>query len=90
MYKVDFTDKALIGVAKLMKSEPKAYKKLLKLAEELEQHPLTGTGKPEPLKEDKRGRWSRRITEKHRLVYEIHCNEVLVIVISVYGHYEDK
>ncbi|MBQ1884509.1 MAG: Txe/YoeB family addiction module toxin [Bacteroidales bacterium] len=89
-YDISLTPKAQIGAIKLAKSEPKAYKKLNALIDELREHPLTGTGKPEPLKEDKRGRWSRRITDKHRLVYEIHGNEVLVIVISVYGHYEDK
>lgn len=90
MYEVKFTDNALDGVNKLMKSEPAAYKKLLKLSQELEEHPTTGTGKPEVLKGDKQGRWSRRITDKHRLVYEIHGNEIIVLVISVYGHYDDK
>ena len=89
-YRGHGTDKALIGVAKLMKSEPKAYKKLLKLAEELEQHPLTGTGKPEPLSGDRSGQWSRRITRKHRMIYEIHDTEVIVILLSAYGHYDDK
>ena len=49
MYEVKFTDNALDGVNKLMKSEPAAYKKLLKLSQELEEHPTTGTGKPEVL-----------------------------------------
>lgn len=90
MYEVKFTDNALSGVKKLMKSEPAAYNKLLQLSQELEEHPTTGTGKPEVLKGDQKGRWSRRITDKHRLVYEINGKEIVVLVISVYGHYDDK
>ena len=51
---------------------------------------MTGTGKPEYLKHDKRGVWSRRITQKHRLIYKIHNNIVVVEVVSAYGHYGDK
>ncbi|MBQ6652746.1 MAG: Txe/YoeB family addiction module toxin, partial [Prevotella sp.] len=49
-----------------------------------------GTGHPEQLKGEPHGRWSRRITQKHRLVYEIRDTEVIVIVLTAYGHYEDK
>ena len=46
----------------LRRNEPQSYKKLEKLVAELEEHPTTGTGKPERLKGDKSGLWSRRIT----------------------------
>ena len=36
------------------------------------------------------GKWSRRITRKHRLIYEIIDDRVVVIVITAYGHYDDK
>ncbi|MCH5308145.1 MAG: type II toxin-antitoxin system YoeB family toxin [Prevotella sp.] len=36
------------------------------------------------------GQWSRRITQKHRLVYEIHDAEVVVLVLTAYGHYDDR
>ncbi len=39
---------------------------------------------------DRQGQWSRRITKKHRLVYEIHDNIVTVLVLTAYGHYEEK
>ncbi len=77
-------------MAKLKRQEPTAFKKAIKLIDELYEHPKTGTGKPEPLSGDRVGQWSRRITKKHRLVYEIRDMEVIVIVISAYGHYEDK
>lgn len=41
------------------------------LLEECRRHPFTGTGKPEPLKGDLSGWWSRRITGEHRLVYRV-------------------
>lgn len=51
---------------------------------------MEGTGKPEPLSGDRSGQWSRRITQKHRLIYEIEENIVTVDVLSAYGHYDDK
>ena len=53
-------------------------------------YPKTGTGHPEPLKGDRNGQWSRTITKKHRLIYEILETEVYVDVLSAYGHYDDK
>ena len=68
----------------------KLLKKIYQLFEELKQHPETGTGKPEPLKEDRAGQWSRRISDKHRLVYKIEENKVIVLMLSSGGHYDDK
>jgi toxin YoeB len=77
-------------MAKLKRQEPSAFKKAIRLIDELFEHPRTGTGKPELLSGDRAGQWSRRITKKHRLVYEIHDMEIIVIVISTYGNYGDK
>ena len=85
MYKLDYTDKAKEDMQRLKREEPKAFLKLGKLLEE-----LMGTGKPEQLKGDRAGQWSRRITKKHRLIYTINDTEVLVLVLSSYGHYDDK
>lgn len=89
-YSISFTDDALADVENLERNEPKAYKKVQKFITELEEHPYTGTGHPEPLKGDRSGQWSRTITKKHRLVYEVHDDIVLVLVLSAYGHYDDK
>jgi toxin YoeB len=45
--------------------------KINTLIEDIQHHPFTGLGKPEPLKRNLRGFWSRRITREHRLVYRI-------------------
>lgn len=90
MYDIIFSPRAQADIAKLKRDEPIAHKKVVKLVNELMDHPRTGTGKPEPLTGDRSGQWSRRITQKHRLIYEIFDTEVHVDVISAYGHYEDK
>lgn len=59
--------------------------RIIKLLEEIQRTPFEGTGKPEPLKHNLKGFWSRRIDDEHRLVYEVTNDEV--IVISCKYHY---
>ncbi|MFT6216181.1 MAG: toxin YoeB [Roseivirga sp.] len=54
------------------------------------EHPTKGTGKPEMLKHDLAGLYSRRINKKHRLVYSINEQVVTVYVLSAWSHYGDK
>ena len=89
-YEIRYTPEANIGLAKLERSEPKAFQKALRFIEELREHPKPGTGHPEPLKGDRNGQWSREITKKHRLIYEIYDTEVVVLILTAYGHYNDK
>ena len=86
-YKVVFTPQATEDVQKLQRACPEAIKKLAKLLDELKEHPRTGTGKVERLKHYSDETWSRRITQEHRLVYQIRDTVVEVLVISTYGHY---
>ena len=90
IYKVRTQTQADEDLARLAKSEPKAFLKAQRYLEELREHPKTGLGHPEPLKGKPEGRWSREITKKHRMVYCIFETEVVVLVISAYGHYDDK
>lgn len=89
-YDIIYTKKAKESIATLRQSDPTAFKKLIKLVDEHMEHPRTGAGKPVLLSGDCAGLWSRRITKKHRLVYEIRDREVVVLVLSAYGHYDDK
>ena len=89
-YFVDIKEKAQYDLKRLKRDEPKAYQKALKLIAELYEHPRTGTEQPEPLKGNRTGQWSRHITKKHRLVYEIRETEVIVLGLSSYGHYDEK
>ena len=90
IYKLNFTEQSRKDISDLKKSEPQAYKKLERLLEELQDHPTTGSGKPEKLKYNYTGKWSRHISDKHRLIYEIHEDIVTVVVLSTFGHYQDK
>ncbi len=56
----------------------------------LSEHPKTGTGRPERLKGNLAGCWSRRISGKHRMVYEIDDGTVTVVVLYLRGHYGDS
>lgn len=88
MYVIEFTQQAQQDVLALQKHYPQLIKKLTKLLDELREHPRTGTGQVEQLKFFTQETWSRRLNKEHRLVYEIHDNEVLVLVVSAYGHYK--
>lgn len=66
-----FSSRAWEDYLALLHEEPKALRKLNGLIEECKRHPFKGTGKPEPLKENLKGFWSRRISQEHRLVYRV-------------------
>ena len=68
-------------------NDKKVLKRINELLKSMERDPFHGIGKPEPLKENLSGFWSRRINEQHRLVYEVKdgCLEIL----SCKDHYED-
>ncbi|BFQ95189.1 Txe/YoeB family addiction module toxin [Enterococcus cecorum] len=61
-------------------------KKIRRLIKEIQREPFRGIGKPEPLKNQWSSYWSRRITDEHRLVYNIY-NDTLIIVQARY-HYD--
>lgn len=76
---------------KHFKSGDKAsIKKINQIVAELSEHPYTGTGKPELLRNDLSGYWSRRINKKDRLIYRVEEDIVFVYIISAMGHYNDK
>ena len=89
-YFIDYTDQAETDILRLRAEDSKAYEKLKMFIAELKEHPKTGTGHPEQLKGDRAGQWSRRITKKHRLIYTINDDVVTVLVLTAYGHYDDK
>jgi toxin YoeB len=61
-------------------------KKITVLLEDMVKHPYTGIGKPEALKYELAGSWSRRITAEHRLVYQV-LNDQIIEIQSARGHY---
>jgi toxin YoeB len=53
--------------------------KIVKLVREIQRDPFTGTGKPEKLKHELAGCWSRRINQEHRLVYQILDDKIRIL-----------
>lgn len=89
-YKIDFTTDAKKTLDKYKKSNPTAFKKIIRFMPELEQHPRTGTGHPEPLKAGNFITYSRRITAHDRLIYDVFDDTITVLIIEIEGHYNDK
>lgn len=61
-------------------------KRIRTLLADIQEHPFSGIGKPEPLKGEN-GKWSRRITDEHRMVYSISSGRIYVYVFSLRFHY---
>lgn len=68
--------------------DKKITKKINELLKDITRHPYEGIGKPEALKNNLSGFWSRRIDDKHRLVYRIIDDQCQIIQCK--GHYYDK
>lgn len=86
MRTVTLSLKAISDLEDLKKSDVKLVGKVVSLIAEIASTPFEGTGKPEPLKHELKGKWSRRINGEHRLVYEV--KETTILIISCKFHYE--
>jgi toxin YoeB len=64
-----------------------SYNKIKKMLIEITQNPYRGTGKPEALKYNLQGLWSRRINQEDRMIYKVEEECVKVLIISLKGHY---
>lgn len=90
-FEVILSDRAKKDLLIIERSGDKAsIKKVEQIIAELYIHPESGTGKPERLKFELAGYWSRRINKKDRLVYLIEHNIITVTIVSASGHYGDK
>lgn len=84
---IEFLEKALADIDYWKKSGNKPIqKRITKLLDSMSKTPWSGIGKPEPLKHELSGYWSRRITEEHRIVYTVSNNKIKVI--SMRFHYK--
>ena len=90
MYKVEFDKKPLKVVEKWKKSNPSLFSKLRKVIADIAEHPRTGIGHPEPLVGGNDITYSRHITGKDRIIYNIHDDKITVLVVQVEDHYNDK
>mgnify|MGYP002469552724 FL=1 len=63
-------------------------KRITTLLKDIAEHPYIGIGKPEALKYELAGYWSRRINSEHRIIYSVHEEIVTVYVLSMRYHYK--
>jgi toxin YoeB len=83
--KITFTEAAWENYLWLQENDKKLLKRVNLLVKDILRNPFDGIGKPEPLKANLSGYWSRRIDSEHRLVYSVSTEEV--IIISCRFHY---
>jgi toxin YoeB len=69
-------------------TDEKVVVRIKDLIADIQAHPFTGIGKPEPLKHDWSGYWSRRITGEHRLVYRVEGKPSVLTIAQCRYHYE--
>ena len=83
-----WTDEAWSDYVYWQGQDKKTLKRINKLISNVKRTPFEGVGKPEPLKENLSGFWSRRIDDTHRLVYAI--TETHITIIACRYHYNQK
>ena len=79
MRKIAFLPRAFAEFSNWAIDDKRIYAKIVTLIKDVDRDPYTGLGKPESLRYELSGLWSRRITDEHRLVYKIMEEEVLII-----------
>jgi len=76
--KVVFADRGWEDFTYWVENDRKMAARIVRLIKDIEREPFEGLGKPEPLRHDLTGFWSRRITDEHRLVYAVDKEKVLI------------
>jgi toxin YoeB len=74
-----FVDESWEDYLYWQKIDKKMVKRINLLIKDISRHPYDGIGKPEPLKHNYRGFWSRRIDEEHRLIYQVREDEIRIV-----------
>lgn len=87
MSKFLFTEDAWTDYLYWQTQDKKILKRINQLLQDIERNGYSGIGKPEPLRGNLAGFWSRRIDDEHRIVYRV--SEDRVEIIQCRGHYDD-
>ena len=88
MRSVIFHKEAFGSLVDWSREDPKMLRRIFEIIKAIDFTPFDGIGKPEPLKHDFKGWWSRRITDKDRLVYKV--TDDSITILSCKYHYDDK
>jgi len=86
MRQIIFEGDAFAQFTNWVVEDKKIYAKIVRLIKDIDRSPYTGLGKPEPLRHDLAGYWSRRITDEHRLVYKV--SEDAILIAACRFHYD--
>ena len=78
MREVEFTKLAYSQFMEWKKTDKKIFNRIELLIEAIQENPHEGIGKPEPLKHEFAGYWSRRITKEHRLIYKVTHGSIII------------
>ena len=76
--KLTFSDDAWDEYLYWQRNNPKVVKRINSLIKDIKRQPFEGIGKPEPLKQNLSGYWSRRISDEHRIVYKVENDSILI------------
>jgi len=76
---LEFDSAAFEDLAWWVQQDRKKALRIIKLIQQIQGEPFNGIGKPEPLKHNLAGCWSRRIDEEHRIVYEVTDNKIRIL-----------
>lgn len=90
MYTIKFDDPVVKVIAKWKKSNPILFKKFKKIVNAISENPRQGIGHPEPMVGGGDITYSRHISAHDRIIYNIHDEDVYVVVVELEGHYNDK
>jgi toxin YoeB len=85
MRNVAFTSLAIKEYNEWFETNIKIVTRIKMLIREIDNDPFKGIGKPEPLRGNWKGYWSRRIDHEHRLVYKVTSEQI--IIVKCKGHY---
>jgi toxin YoeB len=74
-----FVDESWEDYVYWQKTDKQILKRINELLKDIARQPFTGIGKPEPLKHKYQGFWSRRITDEHRLIYQVRDDAICIV-----------
>lgn len=85
--RLEFKPQAFEDLQYWVANQPKIAKRILRIIEECSRTPYEGIGKPEPLKGEFSGWWSRRIDAEHRLIYQVSGDSL--VIAQARWHYKN-
>ena len=87
-YKIAFLPRARKDFDEWKHTDEKTAERIKVILRDIAEHPFYGIAKPEPLKNNLAGKWSRRINRTDRIIYSVDGSLILVYIFSMKGHYQ--